>query len=93
MFVSPSPSIGLLQSHFTPHTHPSPQEQIVLRAIRDANVPKFLQDDLKLFNGIVSDLFPTTEDVVVDYGDMEKSIRGKAMEKGLEDVEGECVMV
>ena len=75
------------------HTHLSPQEQIVLRAIRDANVPKFLQDDLKLFNGIVSDLFPTTEDVVVDYGDMEKSIREKAMEKGLEDVEGECVTV
>ena len=50
-----------------------------------------MQEDLKLFNGIMSDLFPTTEDVVVDYGDMEKSIRAKALEKGLEDVEGEVV--
>ena len=63
----------------------------MLRAIRDAKVPKFLREELKLFNGILPDLFPTTEDVVVDYGDMEKSIRAKAVENGLEDVEGEEV--
>lgn len=27
------------------------ERQIVLRALRDVNVPKFLRDDLKLFNG------------------------------------------
>lgn len=29
------------------------EQQIVLRALRDVNVPKFLKDDLKLFNGTV----------------------------------------
>lgn len=27
------------------------EKQIVLRSLRDVNVPKFLRDDLKLFNG------------------------------------------
>ena len=51
-------------------------------------MPKFLQDDLKLFNGIVSDLFPKIRDVPVDYGDLELSIRNTTLNKGLEDVEG-----
>ena len=45
-------------------------------------------EDLKLFNGIVSDLFPKIRDVPVDYGEMEQSIRQKSIENGLEDVEG-----
>ena len=51
-------------------------------------MPKFLQDDLKLFNGIVSDLFPKIRDVPVDYGEMEETIRAKTVQKGLEDVDG-----
>uniref|UniRef100_A0A8C0VRC6 Dynein axonemal heavy chain 1 n=1 Tax=Cyanistes caeruleus TaxID=156563 RepID=A0A8C0VRC6_CYACU len=51
------------------------EELICLRAIRDANVPKFLQDDLKLFNGIVSDLFPNIKETPIDYGILEEAIR------------------
>ncbi|XP_051777061.1 dynein axonemal heavy chain 1 [Erpetoichthys calabaricus] len=64
------------------------EELICLRAIRDVNVPKFLQDDLKLFNGIVSDLFPKIKEEPIDYGILEQSIRDVCYKKGLKDVEG-----
>uniref|UniRef100_A0A6I8P5E1 Dynein axonemal heavy chain 1 n=1 Tax=Ornithorhynchus anatinus TaxID=9258 RepID=A0A6I8P5E1_ORNAN len=51
------------------------EELICLRAIRDVNVPKFLMEDLKLFSGIVSDLFPKIKEEEVDYGILETAIR------------------
>ncbi|KFO25210.1 Dynein heavy chain 1, axonemal [Fukomys damarensis] len=64
------------------------QELICLRAIRDVNVPKFLQEDLKLFSGIVSDLFPTTQEEETDYGILDKAIRKACEKSNLKDVEG-----
>lgn len=65
------------------------QELICLQAIRYANVPKFLQDDLKLFNGIVSDLFPKISEKPVDYGILEEAIRKSCIKENLKDVDGE----
>merc|ERR1719426_359338 len=48
------------------------EDQITLRALRDVNVPKFLNDDLPLFENIISDLFPETVRPVVDYGALYK---------------------
>ena len=42
------------------------EAHIELRALRDVNVPKFLKDDLTLFDKIINDLFPDTERPQVD---------------------------
>lgn len=62
------------------------ERQIVLRSLRDVNVPKFLADDLLLFNGIISDLFPRVDIPVVDYGIMETSIRNQLIKRGYDDL-------
>ncbi|KAL0234517.1 hypothetical protein PCE1_001553 [Barthelona sp. PCE] len=35
-----------------------PEELLLMRALRDANLPKFIYDDVPLFLGLVNDLFP-----------------------------------
>lgn len=36
----------------------SPQDVVLMRALRDMNLPKFVFEDVPLFLGLISDLFP-----------------------------------
>lgn len=54
-----------------------PEDQLLLRALRDSNAPKFLDEDLLLFGGIISDLFPGVELKPADYGDFQSVLTEK----------------
>eukprot|EP00899_Mesostigma_viride_P007437 jgi/Mesvir1/16695/Mv15092-RA.1 len=57
-------------------SNPTLNEDIVLiRAMKDSNLPKFLSEDAVLFEAIVTDLFPDAEIPTQDYGELDKSIR------------------
>jgi dynein heavy chain len=57
---------------------------IVLRAIKDVNVPKFLEGDLRLFNDIILDLFPNVEEKQLDYTKLKAMMKQCAEERKLQ---------
>ena len=61
------------------------EDAILLRALRDMNVPKFITDDLRLFKLLLGDLFPDLELADPDYGVLQVTIE-RALRRGLEGI-------
>lgn len=60
---------------------------MLIRAMRDSNIPKFLEHDLPLFEGIVTDLFPGVDVPFIDYGVLQLAIERQLRERKLQVVE------
>eukprot|EP00954_Amorphochlora_amoebiformis_P002589 203626-Amorphochlora_amoeboformis.AAC.1 len=63
------------------------ESDLLIRAMRESNVAKFLDHDLPLFKGIISDLFPGVDPPGVDYGMLETTIRSELKHMNLESDE------
>ena len=63
------------------------ESRLVLRAISDCNIPKFISEDIPLFEGIISDLFPTTDKSKPNYDLLMSCIRQVVQSRNLQDNE------
>ncbi|RHY24853.1 hypothetical protein DYB25_001221 [Aphanomyces astaci] len=62
------------------------EDVLLLRALQDVNLPKFLAHDIPLFNGIISDLFLGKCRPAIDLGALISVIKLKTQHMGLQPV-------
>ncbi|XP_055860055.1 dynein axonemal heavy chain 6-like isoform X8 [Biomphalaria glabrata] len=70
-----------------------PEDVVLIRALRDSNLPKFLFNDAKLFQAILSDLFPGVNIPEHDYGQLKDEIMNIQLEMKLQVVDTQVVKV
>jgi dynein heavy chain len=64
-----------------------PEDIVLMRALRDMNMPKFVFDDVPLFFGLISDLFPGLRAERVGYENLKEIIVANMEKKGFKHAE------
>jgi dynein heavy chain len=57
------------------------EDLVLMRALRDSNMPKFIFEDVPLFKGLINDLFPGLDCPRVGYADLNSAIQ-EYLDKG-----------
>lgn len=65
-----------------------PEDQVLMRALRDFNIPKIVTDDTPVFMGLIGDLFPALDVPRKRDFDFEKSLVDGAISMNLQPEPG-----
>jgi dynein heavy chain len=60
-----------------------PEDVVLMRALRDMNIPKFIFEDVPLFRGLISDLFPGLECPRESFVQLKDALEADLEENGL----------
>ena len=62
------------------------EDEVLIRAMRDSNIPKFVSHDIPLFEALVKDLFPEINISEAPGGELSREITTTILSKGLQPI-------
>ncbi|KAK2582958.1 hypothetical protein KPH14_009015 [Odynerus spinipes] len=65
-----------------------PEDEVLMRALRDFNTPKIVTDDVPVFMGLIGDLFPALDVPRKRDLDFEKVVKGAAVDSKMQPEDG-----
>ncbi|XP_075217843.1 uncharacterized protein LOC142322649 [Lycorma delicatula] len=69
------------------------EDNVILRSIIDVNLPRFLSQDVPLFEGIISDIFPNMSPFSRDYTNFNNAVREICIQRGLQASENFMIKI